>query len=119
VLRRTGSRLGAKAGDREGTRSAGVLSLEPWEPRLLLSADLAGMQPPLCTEISCPVSAIHVDLGQQEDPVRENLTPVLSLVWLGNHVLWTWSASEALPDDAACATPRLPLGASGQPLPGG
>ncbi len=57
----------------------GRLSVEPLEPRVLLSADLAGVQPVLSDEAVPVDHAIYVDSEQQDAQEQEGSSPILTL----------------------------------------
>ena len=71
--------LGEKAGEARKARSGGRVSVELLEPRVLLSADLAGVQPVLCYETIPVDHAVYVDLDQQDAKGREESSPILTL----------------------------------------
>ncbi|MBN1506080.1 MAG: LEPR-XLL domain-containing protein [Sedimentisphaerales bacterium] len=63
------SRVRAKA--RGKTRPGGSPSLEPLEPRVLLSADLLGTEPPAPAVLCLGERAIYVDLDEQDAQIPE------------------------------------------------
>ncbi len=80
----------------------GALSLEPLEPRVLLSADPAGVQPVLTCETVSSDQAIHVDLNDQAPEKQQGLPPVLTL-----EVLPGAGTSQPKTEDETLSTPEL------------
>ncbi len=81
---------------------AGVSSFEPLEPRVLLSADLAGVQPVLTCETVPTDQAIYVDLNDQAPEKQQELLPVLTLEALPGA-----GTSQPKTEDETLSTPEL------------
>jgi hypothetical protein len=71
--------LGVKIGARQKVQPGGSRAFESLEPRLLLSADLAGAQPVLSHDVVPADPAIYVDLDHQDTKKPEELSPILTL----------------------------------------
>jgi len=67
-----------KTGVTQETRGARTSSFEPLEPRVLLSADLAGIQPVLASEVVPANQAIYVDLNDQSPEGQQEPSPILT-----------------------------------------
>ncbi len=70
--------LRVKTGVTQKAQHARTSSFEPLEPRVLLSADLAGVQPVLASETVPADQAIYVDLNNQSLEGRQELSPLLT-----------------------------------------
>jgi len=70
---------GAKTGARENVPPRGGPLFESLEPRLLMNADLAGVQPVLSHDVVPADQAIYVDLDHQDTKKPEELSPILTL----------------------------------------
>jgi len=70
--------LKLKTGVAQKVQRAGVPSFEPLEPRVLLSADLAGVQPVLACDAVPADHAIYVDLNDQGPEKQREFSPVLT-----------------------------------------
>jgi len=79
LLKKIVSWLGEKAGGTPKVRPAARPSVEPLEPRVLLSADLAGVQPVLSYEAIGVDQAVYADLDQQDTKGQEASSPILTL----------------------------------------
>jgi hypothetical protein len=86
--------LRLKTGVTQELQRARTSSFEPLEPRVLLSADLAGVQPALACESGPADQAIHVDLNGQSPAEQQEPSPILTF--------------EALSDDEASQSQTAP-----------
>jgi len=78
--------LGLKAQARPTVPSAGSPCFEPLEPRVLLSADLAGVQPVLSCEVVAADPALHVGLERQDITQPEKPSALLKLSVLSDTI---------------------------------
>jgi uncharacterized delta-60 repeat protein len=101
--------LGEKTGARENGPPAGAYSLEILESRLLLDADLVGMQPLSCLGAALDTQAIVVDLNREGAGSRESDPSVIATL--------PASSGQAIPTgqpDAASPSEVSDLGPVGQ-----
>ena len=84
---------------------AGTRFFEPLEPRLLLNADLPGLQPPLTCGVSLSGQAVCVDLNRQEGSIRIDVSPVLAME-VAPRALLNESASASMSSENAAVELR-------------